>query len=71
MFAQVNEVEIKHPFVALGSPRNHLGQSVPMREPFHRRLARATKPQISFPLVALCLFAEAVSRMGADEPRKS
>jgi hypothetical protein len=43
MFAQVNEVEIKNPFIALGSPCSHLGQSVPMREPFHRRLARATK----------------------------
>jgi hypothetical protein len=71
MFAQVNEVEIKIPFIALGSPCNHLGQSVPMSEPFHRRLARATKPQILFPLVALCLFTEAVSRMGADEPGQS
>jgi hypothetical protein len=69
MFAQVNEVEIKNPFIALGSPCSHLGQSVPMREPFHRRLARATKPQILFPLVALCLFTEAVSRPCADEPR--
>jgi diguanylate cyclase (GGDEF)-like protein len=58
MFSHANEVVTKHSFSGPKlRPLEIQGQPAPMRDAIHRRLGRATEPQILFPLIAVFLLA--------------
>jgi EAL domain-containing protein (putative c-di-GMP-specific phosphodiesterase class I) len=58
MFSHVNAVVTKHSFSEPKlRPLEIQGQPAPMRDAIHRRLGRATEPQIQFPLIAVFLPA--------------